>query len=120
MANGKQISVFNAVDSEFCVSSGDGQKLYDMIAPAIAQNQNITISFDKVTTLTSAFLNSAIGQLYGNFERDKIRALIKIDDMQPDDLGLLKRVVDAALKFFKKSKQPQAPETTEPEYINDE
>ncbi|MCZ7667862.1 MAG: STAS-like domain-containing protein [Chloroflexi bacterium] len=61
----------------------------------------MTLSFHNVTTMTSAFLNTAIGQLYGVFSEEQMRGWLKVQDMQPDDLALLKRVVDTAKLYFK-------------------
>jgi hypothetical protein len=55
--------------------------------------------------LTAAFLNAAIGQLYGKFKEDQIRAQLKVKDMQPDDFALLKRVVDTAKQYFRNPKR---------------
>ena len=49
---------------------------------------------------TAAFLNAAVGQLYGTFSEKKIRSLLKIEDAEQDDLALLKRVVDNAKLYF--------------------
>ena len=53
-----------------------------------------------VSTLTSAFLNAAVGQLYGQFDEDQIRRLLKVEDRESDDVALLKRVVDTAKQYF--------------------
>ena len=95
------ISVFEVVGSSLCVASGDGQKVYDRLAAALREGHNVALSFHNVTTLTSAFLNAAIGQLYGTFNEEQIRALLKVQDMQPEDLALLKRVVETAKQYFK-------------------
>jgi len=42
-----------------------------------------------------------MGQLYGSFAEEQIRSLLKVQDMQPDDLALLKRVVETARQYFK-------------------
>jgi hypothetical protein len=55
--------------------------------------------------LTSAFLNAAIGQLYGEFDEKEIRALLTVANIQPDDLALLKRVVDTAKLYFSDPQQ---------------
>ena len=94
-------SIFGVVGSRLCVASGDGQKIYDRLEAAFKANQGIVLSFRNVTVLTSAFLNAAIGQLYGTFSEEQIRALLKVEDMEQDDLGLLKRVVDNAKLYFK-------------------
>jgi STAS-like domain of unknown function (DUF4325) len=99
------LSVFEIVGSPLCVASDDGQGVYDRIASAFKEERNVTVSFRNVSSLTSAFLNAAIGQLYGTFKEDQIRSKLKVKDMQPDDLALLKRVVDTAKEYFKDPKR---------------
>ena len=42
----------------------------------------------------------AIGQLYGTFDEEQIRSLLKVEDMEPEDAALLKRVVATAKIYF--------------------
>jgi len=95
------ISIFEVVGSQLCIASDDGQKVYDRVALALKEGRHVTVSFLNVTSLTSAFLNAAVGQLYGSFTKEQIRSLLKVQDMQPDDLALLKRVVETAKQYFK-------------------
>ena len=101
MSQSLNISVFQVVGSQLCVSSDDGQKVHDLIALALAEGRRVTVSFLNVIGLTSAFLNAAIGQLYGSFTEEQIRSSLTVKDMQPDDLALLKRVVETARQYFK-------------------
>ena len=96
-----RISMFEVVGAPLCVASNDGQKVYDRLAAALKADRRITLSFHKVTTLTAAFLNAAIGQLYGTFSEEKIRSRLKVENVESDDLALLKRVVDNAKLYFK-------------------
>ena len=96
-----RISIFEIVGSQLCVASDDGQKVYDRIALALKAGRRVTVSFLNITGLTSAFLNAAIGQLYGSFTEEQIRSLLEVQDMQPDDIALLKRVVETAKQYFK-------------------
>ena len=99
------LNVFEIVGSPLCVASDDGQRVFDRIAGALKEKRNVTVSFLNVSSLTSAFLNAAIGQLYASFSEAQIRAQLKVKDMQPDDLALLKRVVDTAKEYFKDPKR---------------
>lgn len=101
MKNNITVSVFEIIGNPLCVASDDGQMVYRRIAAGLNEDVNITISFLNVSSLTAAFLNTAIGQLYGNFKEDQIRSRLKIRDMQADDRALLKRVVDTAKEYFK-------------------
>lgn len=101
MAEQVSIRVYEVVGSELCVSSDDGQKVHDQIAAALKGSRTVQLSFQNVKSLTSAFLNAAIGQLYGEFSERKIKASLSVSDMEQDDLLLLKRVVDTAKQYFK-------------------
>lgn len=93
-------SVFEIVGNPICVASGDGQKVFERLGAALKEGRNVALSFRNVTTLTSAFLNAAIGQLYGEFSEAEIRSLLNVQDMEQDDMALLKRVVETAKLYF--------------------
>jgi hypothetical protein len=96
-----KIRVFEIVGSALCVASDDGQKVYEQIAAALKNGRRVAVSFQNIESLTSAFLNAAIGQLYGQFTDEQIRQGLTVSDMEQDDLFLLKRVVDTAKSYFK-------------------
>ena len=100
MSENLVLSIFETVGSPLCVASSDGQKVCDRLKAALKEGRNVTLSFRNVTTLTSAFLNAAIGQLYGRFSEEKIRSLLNVQDMEQDDMALLKRVVETAKQYF--------------------
>ena len=95
------LSIFESVGSSLGVASDDGQKIHDRIATALKEEHTVTVSFLNVTCLTLAFLNVAIGRLYGSFSENEIRSKLKVADLEPDDRALLKRVVDTAKEYFK-------------------
>jgi len=94
------ISVFEVVGGPLGVASGDGAKVHRRLAAALKAERNVTLSFRDVTTLTFAFLNAAIGQLYGKFSEEKIRKFLHVRDMERDDRALLQRVVKTAKQYF--------------------
>ena len=101
MAEDLKINVLEIVGNPLCVASDDGQKVCDAIARALKEKRRVEVSFRNIKSLTSAFLNAAIGQLYGMFTPETIRQMVRVADMEKDDLGLLKRVVDTAKEYFK-------------------
>lgn len=101
MSKNLELSIFEIVGSPLCVASSDGQRVFDRLAAALNEGRSVMLSFHNVSTLTSAFLNAAIGQLYGTFSEEQIRSLLRVQDMQADDLALLKRVVETAKLYFK-------------------
>ena len=101
MSENIRISMFEVVGSPLCVAASDGQKVYDRLAAALKADRYVALSFHNVTALTAAFLNASIGQLYGTFNEKHIRDLLKVEDVEQNDLALLKRVVDNAKLYFK-------------------
>jgi hypothetical protein len=99
------VRIFDIVGGPLCASSDDGQLVHDRIAPLLREGKRVALSFAQVDTLISAFLNAAIGQLYGEFKEEEIRDRLVLRDMAPEDLVLLKRVVENAKAYFKDPKR---------------
>ncbi|KKG06145.1 STAS-like domain-containing protein [Methanosarcina mazei] len=99
-----KINVMNVVGYRLCVSSEDGQKLFDTINKNFQENKKVELSFQGITNLTSAFLNTAVGQLYGKYPESFVRANLSVSHMEKDDLVILKRVVERAKDYFKNPK----------------
>ncbi len=95
-----KIKVADLIGSPLCISIEDGQKVYNKIELLIKEGKHISISFENVSMLVSTFLNTAIGQLYGSFTEDAIRAQLKVEGLSADDMELLKHVVDNAKKYY--------------------
>lgn len=101
MAEQVSVRVFEVVGSALCVASDDGQKVHDQVAAALRGNHKVELSFRNIKSLTSAFLNAAIGQLYGEFSEEQIRTGLSVVDATQDDLLLVKRVADRAKEYFR-------------------
>lgn len=99
------VRIFDIVGGPLCVSAEDGQRVHDKIVPLLRDGTKVVLSFEQVETLISAFLNAAIGQLYGEFSEDRIRELVSVRDMADEDQAVLKRVVENAKAYFKAPKQ---------------
>ena len=100
-----EISVFSVINHPSCISVRDGSKIYHMLLNGIYSNKEITLSFLHITTITTSFLDVAIGQLYRYFTDKKIRAHITIKDVEPTDIVLIKHIVDNAKEFYKNTKR---------------
>ncbi len=79
---------------------GDGQKVYGRIAEAFLENRKVELSFAEAGDLTPAFLNAAVGQLYGSFLEEFIRRNLIFTDISPEDELILKRVLERAKCYF--------------------
>ena len=99
------VRVYDIAGGPLCVSAEDGQRLHDKIAPLLKDGTPVVLSFEQVETMISAFLNAAVGQIYGEFPEERIRELLNVTDMAQDDLEVLKRVVENAKTYFSSPKE---------------
>ena len=87
------------------MSAEDGQRVHSEIVPLLRDGQPVVLSFKQVRTLIPAFLNTAIGQLYGEFSEECIRELLSVEDMDKKDEAILMCVVDNAKAYFAAPKE---------------
>lgn len=118
MTNPVIVRIFDIVGGPLCVSADDGQRVHDKIVPLLRDGKKVVLSFEQVETLISAFLNAAIGQLYGEFPEERIRELVSVRDMDDEDQEVLKRVVDNAKRYF--TNKPVVDQAWKEEVGNDE
>ncbi|MCD6115558.1 STAS-like domain-containing protein [bacterium] len=100
-----KINVYAITGDSFCVAAEDGEKVFNQIKKGVLEGKNIDVSFLNVDMLTSAFLNTAIGKLYGEFDENKIKETLSVSDISEEDRLLLKRVVDTAKSYYKNPDQ---------------
>jgi hypothetical protein len=104
-----KISIATLVGGGICVSADDGNKVHAAVYEEIRKGNRIVISFSGITRMTTAFLNAALGQLYGEFSETEIRKhLAPPVDAEPWQLNRLKLVVDRAKSYFSNPGAAQA------------
>ena len=96
-----KISIVNTIGDVYGIEADDGQKVFDLIVKAFRDDKKVTLSFQNIEMLTTAFLNTAVGQLYGNFSEDFIREHLEVSDISDSGKVALKRVVDTAKLYYK-------------------
>ena len=103
------IKINDIIGTSIGVSSEDGQKVFEAIFPLLEQEKSVVLSFENMEIVISAFLNVAIGQLYGVLDEQRIKQFLSIEEksITAEDKYLLKRVVDNAKKYFS-NKETQA------------
>jgi hypothetical protein len=107
------IQIARIVGGGICVAASDGNKVHDEILAAFKAGNRVAPSFQNVSRMTTAFLNAAIGQLYGEFSEDQLKAMLAPPvHAEPWHLNRLKLVVDRAKVFFRN------PDTVRSTFLN--
>lgn len=95
------INIFELIASHAAVSTTDGESLFERIKKAFDSDVKVILDFNNLELITSTFLNSSIGKLYGHYDYEFIKDHLGLENMSSDDLVLLKKVVDRAKEYFK-------------------
>ena len=90
------IEVANIIGDMYAIESTEGQKVFSMIKKAFDEDKKVMLSFLNIKILTTAFLNTAIGELYKDSSEEFIRENLKIENINESGIVMLKRVVETA------------------------
>ena len=99
-----QISVKDIIGCKFAIASEDGDKIFDLIYANLRQNKNVVLSFSGIDILVTAFLNRAIGQLYGRLKEDIITTKLSYIDISEEDRQSIGYMTKSAIRYFKNPK----------------
>ena len=95
------ISIINTIADGYGVEAEDGQKVFELILKAFEGKKKVTLSFRNIEMLTTAFLDTAVGQLYKDFSEEYIKENLKVSDISDSGKVALKRVVETAKLYYK-------------------
>ena len=102
-----KLSIYNVIGNSFCTDAYDGQIVYEFIKKAFTEKNTVILDFQNIEMLTAAFLNTLVGQLYGEYNYDFIKNNLSVDNILPEDVILLKRVVETAKLYYSDNKRLQ-------------
>ncbi|HEY5124526.1 MAG TPA: STAS-like domain-containing protein [Ignavibacteria bacterium] len=94
------LKIKDFINGEKAVSSDDGDILFGRIVEEIKSGSIVELDFSGIIIMTTAFLNSAIGQLYSIFSSEQLNKSIKLINVENEDKILFKKVIDRAKEFF--------------------
>jgi hypothetical protein len=100
-----KLKIFQVVGSEIAVSSEDGDTVFEKINHAIEHDKGVILDFENLKILTTAFLNSAIGQLYSKYSSSVLSKKLKLENISDSDKLLLKTVTTRAKEYFENKEQ---------------
>ena len=95
------INIVNTIGDVYGVEAEDGQKVFGLISKAFYDKKKVILSFQNIEMLTTAFLNTAVGQLYKDLSEDFIKENLSVSDISESGKVALKRVVVTAKLFYK-------------------
>ncbi|WP_407508414.1 STAS-like domain-containing protein [Elizabethkingia anophelis] len=104
MNSNLHLTVKDIIGSEIAVTTDDGNILYENINKAFLKDDTVELDFAGIKILITAFLNSAIGRLYENYDSKFLNENLKLINVAPEDRILFKKVVERAQEYFNDKK----------------
>jgi hypothetical protein len=97
-----QILIKDIINTSFAVTTEDGNTIFELLDDNFSKNKMVILDFQGITLMTTAFLNSAIGQLYSNDKYSSIflNTNLKLINVQEQDRPLFALVVKRAKEYF--------------------
>jgi hypothetical protein len=100
--NKKTINISEVVQSNFATSTEQGEKVFTILRDDLNRDVHVELDFSGTTYMITAFLNAAIGQLYGVFPIDYIKSHLSVKNASDSDLYEIKEVTTTAKEYFSK------------------
>jgi len=97
----KTINIFDVVGGKAAVSTEDGDRLFETIIAFLEKDFEVALDFANIETLTSTFLNAAIGQLYSKYDSPFLREHLRVNNLAPEDRDLMLKIIERAKEYFK-------------------
>lgn len=97
-----QLRIIDIIKTNFAVTTDDGDKIFDLLDQNFSNKTSVILDFEGITLMTTAFLNSSIGQLYSNnkYSSEFLNKNLKIVNIQEQDKSLFAIVVKRAKEYF--------------------
>jgi hypothetical protein len=89
------------IKSDTALTPDSGSLVFEVLSSALSKDESISIDFSGIEVMTSAFLNAAIGQLYSQFNSEKLNKFLKVKNLPIEDRALLLKVIERAKDYFK-------------------
>ncbi len=90
-----------ALSGEYAITTEDGQKLFEIIQPEIAEGKRVELNFSGVRVFASPFFNAAIGPLLEGRSSDDLRRLIKFNNLSPIGESVINRVIENSDQYYR-------------------
>lgn len=94
------IRIFEEVGGDSAISVEDGDAIFKKIDNAISQGITVTLDFQNIKLIITAFLNAAIGQLYSKYTSEQLNEKLSFANISPEDIRLFKKVLERAKEYF--------------------
>ena len=97
-----KLIVKDIINSPLAVSTEKGEMVFQAIDSHLQKNEKVVIDFKGIDLMITAFLNAAIGKLYGNkkYTSEFLNEHLSLENVASEDRSLFKDVIERAKEYF--------------------
>lgn len=100
-----KIKIIDEVSLKQGATPNEGLPIYDKIISGLERNETVTLDFDQVDLVTTAFLNVVIGRLYEKYTSAELNRLLKFENLTSGIAMRIKKVADLAKVYYLNQEQ---------------
>ena len=97
------------INEEVSLSQGvtpeEGLPIYDKIIKLLKEGKHITLDFENMELVTTAFLNVIIGKLYEKYTSEQLKKMLSFEHLTDGIAMRIKAVSDTAKEYYKNKDQ---------------
>ena len=82
------------------ITSEEGEPIYKNIMDSLSKGEDVTLDFQDVTFLTTAFLNVVIGTLYKDYTSEQLQSKLHVLNINDETAARIKKVTTNAKAFY--------------------
>jgi hypothetical protein len=94
------IRVTDLINSPRAVDAADGERVFMEVCPLLKASQKVQLSFDGITMVITAFLNAAVGKLYGEMPEERIDDLLEVSHLRDAFRPALDKSIQWSKAYF--------------------
>lgn len=103
---------------EYAITADSGQKIYDLIHPALIAEIPVELDFTGVKIFASPFFNNAIGQLLKDISAENLNRLLSFTNLNNSGQTVLRQVITSAKRYYTDPQYQKAVDTVLEEYAS--
>lgn len=95
------IRVADLVGGPRAVDAADGEKVFQKLLPVIQEGRKVLLSFEGITMVITAFLNAAVGKLYGELPEEQVDNMLEVRDLLPPFKPSLDKSIEWSKAYYR-------------------
>lgn|GEM_PF-1145164 len=96
----KVINLVQFIGDTEASSAEDGIRLFEAIKELVQKDVTVCLDFDGLDHCVTRFLNPAIGQLYGVFDRNILNKFVMFKNVRASHVDKIKAVTSNAQNYY--------------------